>query len=75
MHRRAVAIEELQGNVADRASFGEILQLFLGEGVAGIGEHDGGLERADADERDRHPAELIHRGAHVDVAEHHEARR
>ena len=74
MHRRAVVIEELEGNVADCASLCQILQLFICESVAGIGEHDGGLERSDSDERDRNPAELIHRGAHVDVAEHHEAR-
>ena len=75
MHRRTVAIEELQGNVADCALFCEILQLSLCESVAGIGEHDRRLERSYSDESDRHPAELVHRGAHVDVAEHHEARR
>ena len=73
MHRRAVAIEELKGNVADCALLCEILQLCLRESIAGIGEHDGRLERSYPDERDGHSAKLIHCSADVHVTEHHEA--
>ena len=73
MHRRALAIEESKPNVADGALLCEILQLFIRESIAGIGEHDGRLERAYPDEGDCEAAKLIHCGADVHVTEHHEA--
>ncbi len=60
MHERALPIEETEADVADGAAPREIAQFLVGEGIAGIGERQRRLKRADADERHCQAAKLLH---------------